>query len=84
MPGATHVTNLAVGISATGTATLGWAENTNTKPGFMSPNDLDVQVARITPAGSVSSSQTLLTLTVTDAAGNRSTPRSLTFAIVRG
>lgn len=65
VPGATHVTSVAVGISATGGATLGWAENTNTNPGFMNPNDLDVQVARITPAGSVSSSQTLLTTTGT-------------------
>jgi hypothetical protein len=55
-----NVTSVVAGIDATGIATLGWAENTIPNPTLGDMNTASVKVVRITPGGSVSGSQTLL------------------------
>jgi hypothetical protein len=62
LPGSSNVTSVVAGIDGSGRATLGWAENTNPSagPGDPTPNVGTVKVVRISPGGSLSGSQTLL------------------------
>ncbi len=60
VPGSFNVTAARVGIDASGAATLAWAENSNPSPSPSATNNWDVKVARISPAGFVGGSQTLL------------------------